>query len=105
MSWRAQSRSKGAKTPSVAGVWSNKPEPGLWPVQQYLVWRVKVHVHGAPPTGVGSQWPCPRGGGESLSPATQYVKKHVDSSWSRHIPVLLHSGGLSQICTTWPTTT
>jgi hypothetical protein len=27
---------------------------------------------------------------ESLSPASQYVKNHVDSFWSRLIPVLLH---------------
>jgi hypothetical protein len=53
----------------------------------------RVKVHDAPPTGVGSQWPCPRGGGESLSPASQYVKTHVDSSWSRHIPVLFHKTG------------
>jgi hypothetical protein len=36
---------------------------------------------------------CPRGGGESLSPATQYVKTHVDSSWSRRTPVLKHKTG------------
>jgi hypothetical protein len=29
----------------------------------------------------------------TLSPASQYVKTHVDSSWSRHIPVLLHKTG------------
>jgi hypothetical protein len=57
----------------------------------------RVEVHGAPPTGVGSQWPCPRGGGEPLPPAPQYVKNHVDSSWSRHIPdVLLHLTGQVQ---------
>jgi hypothetical protein len=36
MSWRAQSRSKDAKTPSVAGGRSEKPELDLRPVQQYL---------------------------------------------------------------------
>ena len=35
MSWRAQSRSKDAKTPSVAGVRLIKPEPGCCPVQPY----------------------------------------------------------------------
>ena len=50
----------------------------------------RVQVHGAPPTGVGSQWPCPRGGGESLPPATQYVKNHVDSSWSRRTMFLCY---------------
>jgi hypothetical protein len=30
---------------------------------------------------------------ESLPPASQYVKNHVDSFWSRHIPVLLHLTG------------
>jgi hypothetical protein len=35
MSWGAQNRSKDAKNPSVAGVRSQKPEPGLWPVQPY----------------------------------------------------------------------
>jgi hypothetical protein len=35
MSWRAQSRSKDAKTPSVALALSEKPELDLWPVQQY----------------------------------------------------------------------
>jgi hypothetical protein len=37
MSWRAQSRSKDASTPSVAGVWSDKPEPGRCPVQPYSI--------------------------------------------------------------------
>jgi hypothetical protein len=36
MSWRAQNRSKDAKTPSGSRGRSEKPEPGLWPVQQYL---------------------------------------------------------------------
>jgi hypothetical protein len=35
MSWGAQSRSKDAKTPSVGLEMSQKPEPGLWPVQPY----------------------------------------------------------------------
>jgi hypothetical protein len=36
MSWRAQNRSKDAKNPSVAGVWSQKPEPDCCPVQPYI---------------------------------------------------------------------
>jgi hypothetical protein len=36
MSWGAQSRSKDAKTPSVAGGRSKKPEPGCCPIQPYL---------------------------------------------------------------------
>jgi hypothetical protein len=36
MSWGAQNRSKDAKTPSVAGVRSDKPELGSCPVQPYL---------------------------------------------------------------------
>ena len=35
MSWRAQSRSKDAKTPSVGRVMSENPEPGSWPIQPY----------------------------------------------------------------------
>ena len=35
MSWGAQNRSKDAKTPSGSRGRSDKPEPGLWPVQQY----------------------------------------------------------------------
>ena len=35
MSWGAQNRSEDAKAPSVAGVWSEKPELDLWPIQQY----------------------------------------------------------------------
>ena len=35
MSWGAQNRSKDAKTPSVAGVRSDKPELGCCPVQPY----------------------------------------------------------------------
>jgi hypothetical protein len=35
MSWRAQSRSEGKKTLSVGRGMSDKPEPGLWPVQPY----------------------------------------------------------------------
>ena len=37
MSWRAQNRSKDAKTPSVAGVWSQNPEPDCCPIQPYHV--------------------------------------------------------------------
>jgi hypothetical protein len=37
MSWRAQSRSEDAKTPSVAEVWSDKPEPDRCPVQPYTL--------------------------------------------------------------------
>jgi hypothetical protein len=29
----------------------------------------------------------------TLSPASQYVKNHIDSIWSRHIPVLVHLTG------------
>jgi hypothetical protein len=36
MSWGAQNRSEDAKTPSVAGVWSKKPEPASCPIQPYL---------------------------------------------------------------------
>jgi hypothetical protein len=36
MSWRAQSRSKDAKTPSAAGVRSQKPELGCCPIQPYI---------------------------------------------------------------------
>ena len=36
MSWRAQNRSKDAKTPSVAGFWSQKPELGPCPIQPYV---------------------------------------------------------------------
>jgi hypothetical protein len=36
MSWGAQNRSKDAKTPSVAGVRSQKPEPDCCPVQPYM---------------------------------------------------------------------
>jgi hypothetical protein len=39
MSWRAQSRSKDAKTPSAARALSEKPELDLWPVQPYLCCR------------------------------------------------------------------
>jgi hypothetical protein len=35
MSWGAQNRSKDAKTPSTPRDRSEKPEPGLWPVQPY----------------------------------------------------------------------
>jgi hypothetical protein len=28
-----------------------------------------------------------------LSPASQCVKNHVDSSWSHHVPVMLHKTG------------
>jgi hypothetical protein len=35
MSWGAQNRSKDAKTPSVAGGRSQKPEPDCRPVQPY----------------------------------------------------------------------
>ena len=35
MSWRAQSRYKDAKTPSVGRGMSEKPELGLWPIQPY----------------------------------------------------------------------
>jgi hypothetical protein len=35
MSWGAQNRSEDAKTPSVAGGRSDKPEPVSWPVQPY----------------------------------------------------------------------
>jgi hypothetical protein len=35
MSWGAQNRSKDAKTPSVAGVWSKNPELDCCPVQPY----------------------------------------------------------------------
>jgi hypothetical protein len=35
MSWGAQNRSKDAKTPSAGRGMSDKPEPGLWPVQPY----------------------------------------------------------------------
>ena len=35
MSWRAQSRSKDAKTPSVAGGRSRKPKPALCGIQPY----------------------------------------------------------------------
>jgi hypothetical protein len=35
MRWGAQNRSKDAKTPSGSRGRSDKPEPGLWPVQQY----------------------------------------------------------------------
>jgi hypothetical protein len=38
MSWRAQNRSKDAKTPSAAGVWSKKPELDYCPVQPYFKW-------------------------------------------------------------------
>jgi hypothetical protein len=34
MSWRAQNRSKDAKTPSGPRAMSENPEPGLWPIQQ-----------------------------------------------------------------------
>jgi hypothetical protein len=36
MSWGAQSRSEDAKTPGVAGVRSDKPEPVSCPVQPYV---------------------------------------------------------------------
>jgi hypothetical protein len=36
MSWGAQNRSKDAKTPSASRGRSDKPEPGLWPIQPYL---------------------------------------------------------------------
>jgi hypothetical protein len=39
MSWRAQNRSKDAKTPSVGRGMSENPEPGLWPIQPYEVKR------------------------------------------------------------------
>jgi hypothetical protein len=35
MSWGAQNRSKDAKTPSVGRGMSDKPEPGLWPIQPH----------------------------------------------------------------------
>ena len=35
MSWRAQNRSKDAKTPSVGPAMSDKPEPDRCPVQPY----------------------------------------------------------------------
>ena len=37
MSWRAQNRSKDAKTPSVGLAMSQKPELDLWPVQPYCI--------------------------------------------------------------------
>jgi hypothetical protein len=37
MSWRAQSRSKDAKTPSTPRGRSEKPELDLWPIQQYVL--------------------------------------------------------------------
>jgi hypothetical protein len=37
MSWGAQNRSEDAKTPSVAGGRSEKPELDLWPVQPYFL--------------------------------------------------------------------
>jgi hypothetical protein len=36
MSWKAPNRSKDAKTPSVAGVRSQKPELDCCPVQPYI---------------------------------------------------------------------
>jgi hypothetical protein len=36
MSWGAQNRPEDAKTPSVAGGRSEKPELDLWPIQQYV---------------------------------------------------------------------
>jgi hypothetical protein len=42
MSWRAQNRSKDAKTPSVAGVRSDKPELGCCPIQPYTYCAVCV---------------------------------------------------------------
>ena len=36
MSWGAQSRSEDAKTPSVAGGRSEKPEPDPCPIQPYM---------------------------------------------------------------------
>jgi hypothetical protein len=47
MSWRAQSRSKDAKTPSVGRAMSENPEPGLWPVQPYLLPAAYCLVHAA----------------------------------------------------------
>jgi hypothetical protein len=38
MSWGAQNRSKDAKTPIGSRGRSDKPEPGLWPVQPYYKW-------------------------------------------------------------------
>jgi hypothetical protein len=37
MSWGAQNRSEDAKTPGVAGVRSDKPEPVSCPVQPYVL--------------------------------------------------------------------
>jgi hypothetical protein len=48
MSWGAQNRSKDAKTPGVAGVRSDKPEPVSCPVQPY--------VGEAPKWDSGSTW-------------------------------------------------
>ena len=36
MTWGAQNRSEDAKTPSVAGGRSEKPELDLWPIQPYV---------------------------------------------------------------------
>jgi hypothetical protein len=35
MSWGAQNRSKDAKKSSQSPAMSDKPEPGLWPIQPY----------------------------------------------------------------------
>ena len=54
MSWGAQNRSADAKTPSTPRGWSDKPEPGLWPVQPYAALaclgprrKAKLHRQGA----------------------------------------------------------
>jgi hypothetical protein len=53
MSWGAQNRSKDAKTPSVAGVRSDKPELGCCPVQPYRVDHIK-----SPAVELGLVWLC-----------------------------------------------
>jgi hypothetical protein len=49
MSWGAQNRSEDAKTPGVAGVRSDKPEPGCCPIQPYMLMQHKSKGKGQRP--------------------------------------------------------
>jgi hypothetical protein len=52
MSWGAQNRSKDAKTPSVGRGMSEKPEPGLWPIQPYYSGALETAERIPPTTAV-----------------------------------------------------
>jgi hypothetical protein len=95
MSWGAQNRSKDAKTPSAGRGMSEKPEPGLWPIQPYYrttgeaaqcsVCPPKTHGDVIPPTAEARQQPpsCCRSRGRP-SRRHQPEQDQLDSTEPKH---------------------